>query len=418
MMHINNTQTAKKTARALEKFLDKCGMELSHGKALDALSVLAGYKDWNSLAYALSPEGIDAQLHDFEQNHIEGSQDVDYGAEYALVAHTGFELRYNAEGDLVDYVRVCDPAGRELCYWNSDEWMEDPQVVMGAILGALVRGRPVEYTDKKKRIVHPQKVTIPEVRIQDVPLSYCSNILLNGEPFAVPYREDRILAKLHEPAGDPDTEDDTYHVAMTLFREDDGLEFTDAITLHTLRSLKWDLMKECFVSPDGDAYEFFIEYKFKPGMTVVPEQEVSSASITSSSEPTVEHQYSAEPVAAEGEDPPPGLYEVKVFALVGPGPNEYVGTWLGSAINAYQAEHRAVKELWKGERATNGSPYAEARRANEAQYSPFKVYLDGSLYAELPYFSMAVDAAESMLEIAERCLVTSFGGQKLYETVR
>ena len=418
MMQINNTQTAKKTARALEKFLAKSGMDLSHGKALDALSVLAGYKDWNSLAYALSSAGIDAQLDDFEQTHIEHNDDVCYGAENAMVVHTGFELRYSASEDVVDYVRVCDPLGREIAYWNSDEWEEDPQVVMGAIIGALVRGRPVEYTDKKKRIVHPQKVTLPEVRIQDVPLSYCSNILLNGDPYAVPYREDRILDKLHEPAGDPDAEDDTYHVAMTLYREDDGLEFTDAITLHTLRNLKWDLVKECFVSPGGDLYEFFIEYKFKPGMTVTSEQEVSTASTASSPKSDVGHQYSVEPEAAEGEDPPPGLYEVKVFALVGPGPNEYVGTWLGSAINAYQAEHRAVKELWKGERATNGSPYAEARRANEAQYSPFKVYLDGSLYAELPYFSMAVDAAESMLEIAERCTVTSFGGQPLYETVR
>jgi hypothetical protein len=27
-------------------------------------------------------------------------------------------------------------AGREVAYWSCDEWAEDPQLVMGAILGA------------------------------------------------------------------------------------------------------------------------------------------------------------------------------------------------------------------------------------------------------------------------------------------
>ncbi len=34
------------------------------------------------------------------------------------------------------YVRVCAPDGREISYWTYTEWAEDPQLVMGAILGA------------------------------------------------------------------------------------------------------------------------------------------------------------------------------------------------------------------------------------------------------------------------------------------
>jgi len=34
------------------------------------------------------------------------------------------------------YVRVCGPDGREAGYWTWTEWKEDPQLVMGAILGA------------------------------------------------------------------------------------------------------------------------------------------------------------------------------------------------------------------------------------------------------------------------------------------
>jgi hypothetical protein len=34
------------------------------------------------------------------------------------------------------YVRVCAPDGHEIAYWTYTEWAEDPQLVMGAILGA------------------------------------------------------------------------------------------------------------------------------------------------------------------------------------------------------------------------------------------------------------------------------------------
>ena len=118
MLQINNAKTAKKSARALEKFLAKSGVDLGHGKALDAIAVLSGFKDWNSMARATNPEAMDAQLDDFELSHIEGNHDVDYGLEHATVTHTGFELRYSAEGDVVDYVRVCDPLGRDAKKFN------------------------------------------------------------------------------------------------------------------------------------------------------------------------------------------------------------------------------------------------------------------------------------------------------------
>lgn len=33
-----------------------------------------------------------------------------------------------------EYVRLCDPDGREVVYWHNDEWERDPVLVMGAIL--------------------------------------------------------------------------------------------------------------------------------------------------------------------------------------------------------------------------------------------------------------------------------------------
>ena len=42
----------------------------------------------------------------------------------------------NASG--TSYVRVCDQGGGEIGYWDSAEWQEDPQGVMGAIFGAAL----------------------------------------------------------------------------------------------------------------------------------------------------------------------------------------------------------------------------------------------------------------------------------------
>lgn len=42
-------------------------------------------------------------------------------------------------------VKLCDPNGNELMYWDSDEWRDDPELVMGAIFVAAVTGEiPVQ----------------------------------------------------------------------------------------------------------------------------------------------------------------------------------------------------------------------------------------------------------------------------------
>lgn len=35
-----------------------------------------------------------------------------------------------------DFVRLCDPDGDELLFWDAEEWATDPALVMGAIVNA------------------------------------------------------------------------------------------------------------------------------------------------------------------------------------------------------------------------------------------------------------------------------------------
>jgi hypothetical protein len=82
--------------------------------------------------------------------------DPEHGEEAGLiVSPSGCQLRTNAgrAGEKLyqcDYVRVVSPAGREVGYWDHEEWRDDPAVVMGAIMGAL-SGVEIE-TNERKRI--------------------------------------------------------------------------------------------------------------------------------------------------------------------------------------------------------------------------------------------------------------------------
>ena len=45
-----------------------------------------------------------------------------------------------------DYVRLCRPDGSEYASWHWEEWRDDPQLVMGAIVNAAAGFRPLDTT--------------------------------------------------------------------------------------------------------------------------------------------------------------------------------------------------------------------------------------------------------------------------------
>ncbi|MBC8737413.1 hypothetical protein F6X40_11415 [Paraburkholderia sp. UCT31] len=260
MLHIYNAKSAKKAARAFEKFAEKLGMSFKHGQALDALAIMTGFQSWAGLETSVSEEALNARLGEVERRHIADNADNRYGQEAAVVAHNGFELRYDCDQELLTYVRICDPLGREIAYWVSEEWEADPQLVMGAILGALTQGRAVTLINGKRASAPEAKEKDPV--IQDVPFDNVSNVLINGAPYPVRYRDGDVLAKLLEETMDSDEEGDCYHVALQLCDDEDGLLFEKVITLATLRGMKWSATKQAFIGENGHVYEFYVQRKF------------------------------------------------------------------------------------------------------------------------------------------------------------
>jgi hypothetical protein len=75
---------------------------------------------------------------------MDGAVDVDneYGEEGSIDLAWGGKIRFPTyeTAPLCDYVRIVDGTGRELVYWNSDEWANEPGLVMGAIMGLAQNG--------------------------------------------------------------------------------------------------------------------------------------------------------------------------------------------------------------------------------------------------------------------------------------
>ena len=71
--------------------------------------------------------------------HFDLSNIYDEG-EGEVVVHLlhGYTVRSSSEEHLSgDYVRLCDPDGHELVYWDWTEWRDEPQLVMGAFIAVI-----------------------------------------------------------------------------------------------------------------------------------------------------------------------------------------------------------------------------------------------------------------------------------------
>lgn len=116
------------------------GKNIKHSEALDILSVLYQFNNYNELANYIKAETAFAELDDMEKTHAEDNLDTVYENECVIATLNGRKLCVPAYPEECSYVRVVDRANHEIMYWNYEEWQESPQDVMGAFIGALNGG--------------------------------------------------------------------------------------------------------------------------------------------------------------------------------------------------------------------------------------------------------------------------------------
>ena len=150
-MFVLTKNQAKAKADVLNKFLAERGLSLPASDMLNAVARMGGLEDWNAMAAQFKPESVDRLLDSNERAHAWDSEECElrceetgeggFGAECQIQTASGFWLVMAAYPHVVDYVRVCDPLGREVAYWSADEFTEDAGCVLGALGGALNRSR-------------------------------------------------------------------------------------------------------------------------------------------------------------------------------------------------------------------------------------------------------------------------------------
>jgi hypothetical protein len=261
MLHIFDTDSAKKPARVLEKILQELGISTTHGQALNILGRMAGFKDWNAANAEL--ESVQ-QLDSMELEHARDNADNRYGPECALRAHTGFELRYDAEEETPSYVRVCDPQGREVAYWVSEEWRGDPEMVMGAILGALVRGRPIDI-DEKGKGVGTAAPAPHQPCVFDVPLDRLFRVVEEGEGNGGGFCRvmDVIDADVLAWRTASDVLQDEDVSVAAVYSLVDDMPVTFNLCVGDIRPLVWEAEKRCFVNRrTGNTWRFLLSEDF------------------------------------------------------------------------------------------------------------------------------------------------------------
>ena len=160
-MFIVTKNQAKAKANALHKFLTERGLTLPASDTLNAIARMAGFSDWNGMAAQFTDKAVDGLLSSHEQAHAIDSVESElraeesgltgFGLECSIQTASGFWLVTPAYPADVDYVRVCDPSGREVAYWSIAEVAEDASIVLGAVMGALNRSR----TDVKPNPLKP-----------------------------------------------------------------------------------------------------------------------------------------------------------------------------------------------------------------------------------------------------------------------
>lgn len=384
-----NARQATKLARSLEKALSPQNIALSHGQALDTLARMQGFTDWNSWKRQLDEKGWNEQLCRAELDHAEASAGDQYGSEAALIAHTGFELRYDTDGELLTYVRVCDPLGRELAYWTYDEWQEDPQLVMGAIIGALVRGQPAPVgRDKSQRMPAPASAkaqATPQPLITDVDFMKAYALLFSGQCYRIGWREGAALAYVGQVHA-PDYDQWAGAKALQLYGEGDQQDWRKSVTVAELTALQWSAENKCFMDANGEHWRFFIETEFGVDAPV----RESRGQLQPVQQPSAKK---------EAQEPkPPRRFRVTVNIRSEHGSCSPLGTRVCIAPSEAEACNRVREVLWDDRLdAASCSAQVESEALDDDEDGPFTVFVDGGPYETTDSFAKAWRVAQFML---------------------
>lgn len=414
MFSINDAAKAKKSARALEKFLKKHGHGLGHGQALNAIAAMAGFEDWN---------GLQAQLKDAPAAELVTPNIWDVNFEKVNVVNV-FGSHY-AIDDLEDFDRVKDwlsnwdsaenpfgdknPIALRLASQNEDaygsaklrvkellsfKWDAEQQCFVSPEQGRMSLYELAPYQFKRGPAepvnalpkVGEEKVK-PMPTILDVDFSRVTGLKKGGEGFWVDSRYYAEALDWLTDWNNPTNENDPDVPVLELtYIDDHGFVAHTQILANELLALKWSPSTGAFVSPSGVEYAFTAEESVIPGTLprCLPVKVKAGA---------------------EEHGVPPQRYEVDVYSIESDentcSGREHVETWVGTATSEKEAESKALAEVWDSDLEASGAePSCDVREVGDEEEGPFEIITSAGHTGIGAYqsFSKAWQVAEKLFE--------------------
>lgn len=382
MFEINNAAKAKKSARALEKFLEKHGLNLGHGNALNAVAALAGFEDWN---------GLQAQLKAQPAEATPNIWDVDFSKVQVVNVFSGdYTIDDLDDLDVLEWLhdwnnvenplRARNPIALRLASQNEDsygsvvlrakellsfKWDAKQQCFVSPEQGRMTLLELTPYRSKLLAKANPIAADAPAsatnqvFTVRDIDFSKVTGLSRGAAGFWVDsqyYPE--ALSWLNDWSNPANHHDADVPVLELTYIDDEGFTAHQQVLADELLSLKWSAAKGLFVSPNG------VEYKFKYQVPVGPDVVPKVA-------PAVSKTLSDEAAA-------PTRYVVEVYSLESDDETcsgrEHVSAWECTAHSPREAEEHALCSVWDEDLEASGAePSCDVREVGDEENGPFTI---------------------------------------------
>lgn len=296
MFCIDTAAKAKKSARALEKSLAKQGIHLVHGHALNAVSAMAGFVDWNgyqeSLGTVESAQRGAPRIQDIDFNRV--TEVVAYGGRYKLDidyygeafnwffhGETDEGVSFNGDTKVLRLESCNDDAycssSLTASQLNDFKWNDEQQCFVNSFEQrfAVYESRPYRFSNTPETEVVKEVVATPSAKqpggsaqefpILDVDFAEVVGLYRGGDSFQVNSMQfPENLAWVINGCDPTDHYDEDVPVLGLTYFDDDGFAQHQTVSAFELLALKWNAQRNTFESPTGLSYRFVVEESVSP----------------------------------------------------------------------------------------------------------------------------------------------------------
>jgi len=284
MFAINTAVKAKACARALEKFLANHGFDLAHGNALNAISAMAGFGNWNR---------FEKSLPSTTSGPVPSVLDIDFDKVVRVEVWGGaFEVDTDRYADvfqwLKDWENDANPykgkhrKALKLMSLNEDsyssetmtaeefldyKWNEKQECFFNSGGGTfkVFQSAPYQFAGDTVAAAVVREPVVLGFSGLDLDLEVMSAVYIDGDYHLLHSVDTEAAAWLPRWNSKDNPYDVDVPVVQLEYIDDNGLMHPKEIAGDAICSMRWDESKSVFRDAEGREYRFMTQQSVRPG---------------------------------------------------------------------------------------------------------------------------------------------------------